>query len=88
MPTFGTIFVDLYETCQRVRSPEECRAKVATAAAQMANAYLVAYDTCKRGFTADRCKTWLTGQESADGGFPTWAKVVAIGAGVLLLRRL
>jgi len=83
---FGPVFLDMYEACRRVRTPEQCRQIVANAAAPMAKGYLVSYDVCLRGVSREKCRQWLGGTEERGG--PPWALIISIGAAFLILKRI
>ena len=83
---FGPVFLDMYEACQRARTPEQCRQVVADAAGQMAKGYLSSYDLCLRGLPREKCREWIGGGEEPDG--TRWGLIIGIGAAFLILRRI
>jgi len=83
---FGPVFLDMYEACQRARTPEQCREIVAKAAAPMAKGYLASYDVCLRGLSREKCREWMAG--SSEGGGPRWGLIIGIGAAFLILKRI
>ena len=53
-------FLESYDQCKRLRSPEECRAIAVSGASVSVDGYLRAYDLCVETFGQARCRQMLS----------------------------
>lgn len=77
-------FLESYDQCKRIRSPEQCREIVARGASVSVDGYLKGYDLCVQTFGQERCRLMLSSPKTAT----VTIAVVALVAGFLVGRVL
>lgn len=58
-------FLESYDQCKRLRSPEQCREIAARGASVSVDGYLRGYDLCVQTFGQERCRQMLSSPKTA-----------------------
>ena len=77
-------FLQSYDQCKRIRSPEQCREIAVRGAGVSVDGYLRAYDLCIETFGQERCRQMLSSPKTAT----VTVALLAFAAGFVVGRLL